>query len=488
MEALPEEIRRNLYVLLDNAKIPPVERSLRKIAVEMIRRGIESVLPPNLLRENIEKSGKILKIQGKEFDLRAYDQVLIIGGGKATGLLAQHLIRYISADVAVNGIINIPKGQNFPPVITNQQKTVKISVNFARHPVPDEDGIKGTEKMLSLIKQSPLNTLVIALISGGGSALLAAPTPEISLEHLQQTNRIMLAAGLAIQEINFIRKHISMIKGGRLAEICHPRPLISLVISDVVGDQMDAIASGPTVPDNSTFSQAIEICRKYNIWNELPKAVLQYLNRGAEGLIEETPKPNSPIFSHTWNFLLGSVKNAVVVIQNSLRQKEIKMYELPLSFQGEARIFGERLVKMDLSNISIKSPTALYKTGELTVTLRGNGVGGRNQEMLASFLLNLKKNPNSQWYKYHYVIISAAFDGIEGNSPAMGGLVDSSSLTRLENLPEIKEDSVKFLAQILAENNSHSLFQSLQDCLITGMTYTNVNDLLFILIAPKQPS
>ncbi|MHA1775750.1 MAG: glycerate kinase type-2 family protein [Promethearchaeota archaeon] len=498
MQKIPALIYQKLRNVGNNSQVPHFERQLRMIGIESIIKGIEAVLPANLLFESVkdsfrmdetDKRGKTCKvgknfiIQGTKFDLQKYEQILIVGGGKASGMLAKSLIDYFPLEIKVSGVINVPKDQNLSPKIVNQHGTSKIFVHFAQHPIPDLEGIVGVEQMISLISQSPSNTLVIALISGGGSALLVAPVEGISLSDLQTTNKLLLKSGVSIQEMNCIRKHLSQIKGGQLAKICYPRDLISLILSDVMGDPLDSIASGPTVPDSSTFNRAIEIAQRYQIWNQLPMTVQNHLKNGSLGLIEETPKKNSPVFSRTWNFLIGSVSNSIKAIQTMLYSQDISLHEIPIPFQGEAKDYGEQLAHLNLTQFGIQSTTALYRTGELTVTLRGKGIGGRNQEMLASFLLNLKKNSNLDWNHYTYTIFSVAFDGLEGNSPAMGAIVDSSSLLRLELCVP---DSTTYLTKILQNNNSYRLFQTLCDALVSGMTNTNVNDLLFILICPKK--
>ncbi|WP_457558167.1 glycerate kinase type-2 family protein [Candidatus Harpocratesius sp.] len=483
MKKLSPIIWNNVMKIAQKPNIPLKLRKMRENALKALMIGIESVLPHNLMQSAIKIEDSNLLIQDKSFDLQKYSKILIIGGGKATGFMTESLIDLLPKKIEFSGIINIPYGQDFPKHMKSSKNKSEIIVNFAQHPIPDSSGVKGVYKMIKQIEKKTPETLIIALISGGGSALLTAPAGNITLKELQIINQILLESGASINEINCIRKHLSILKGGQLAKKCYPNPLISLIISDVVGDELDVIASGPTVPDSSTYKDAIEIAQQYHFWEKLPNSVRNHLKLGLNKEIDENPKKNSSIFTNTYNFLIGSAINSANAVQDFLIQKNYSVSFFNSALQGEAKEFGKNLVNKNLSSLSKKFPYALIGTGELTVTLKGDGKGGRNQEMLLSFLLNLLRNKtktsSSIWNTYDFVIVACAFDGLEGNSPATGAIIDSSTLERMK---KSYSDLNKYLLQNLEKNNSFEVFKKLGDALIIGQTGTNVNDMILILL------
>lgn len=451
---------------------------LRKIAIEALQRAISTVKPKNLIKNSIKVQNNILNIQGDEYILDEYNKVHIIGGGKATYEMAMSLERVLSKlkNVDYEGIINVPKGS----LKTEQLKGNRIKINFASHPIPDKNGVNGTKKMMRIIENSQNNDLIFCLISGGGSALLPLPKRGISLEDLQKVNAQLLASGASIHEINIIRKHLSDFKGGNLAKKLYNESgatLISIIISDVVGDKLESIASGPTVPDSSTFNDAIEVLKKYYIHKKIPKAVLNHLEKGLLGTIMETPKINDRCFNNVYNYIIGSVKNAVDELISFFEIQGFKTSYFSDKIVGEAEEFGKSLhplISQKFEEISKKNSSircALIGTGELTVTIKGNGIGGRNQEMLLSFLDFIK----GKEIPYEFLIMGTNLDGIEGNSEAMGALVDNYVINQIF---ESKIDTRKYLEN----NDSNSFFKSVKTEIITGPTGCNVNDLLIVLL------
>ncbi len=453
--------------------------NLRKIALEAIEISIFAVRPKNFIEKSIRIEGNKLLIHDDEYNLEKYKKVYIIGGGKATAEMAFSLEKILlnCSDITYEGIINIPKGTVKSKILRRS----KIKINYAAHPIPNEKGLKGTKLMIKIVETSDKDDLIICLISGGGSALLPLPKPGISLQDLQVVNSLLLASGASIHEINTIRKHLSDFKGGNLAKKLYyssGATLISLIISDVVGDNLGSISSGPTVPDTTTFKETLRILKNYGISAEIPHSIQKILENGIKTNELENPKPNDICFNQVHNYLIGSVKSAVIEITSFLKKHEFEITYFSNEITGEAQTFGKSLYNVITQKIKkITSSKKNYKqaligTGELTVTLKGKGKGGRNQEMLLGFLNYVKDKE----LNYNFLIIGCNLDGIEGNSEAMGALIDNYLLNQVKKQDL---DSMKFLGN----NDSNSFFKTLNSDLITGPTGCNVNDLILILIS-----
>lgn len=469
---------KNTSEILEKS-IPEIQLNLRKISLQAISRAISAVKPKNLMENSIKIFENILIIGSDDFNLLEYQKIHIIGGGKATAEMALTLERILSKAkfFVYNGIINVPSN------IKHQEslKGSKIKLNFASHPIPNENGVKGATNMLKIIEDSTVNDLIICLISGGGSALLPLPKKGITLKDLQETNSILLSSGASIHEINIVRKHLSDFKGGNLAKKVFDSSgatFISLIISDVVGDTIDSIASGPTVPDKTTFKNAIEIIKNYNLLEKIPTSVKEHLMKGFSDIALENPKSNDPCFKNVHNYLIGSVREAVEEVNSFLRNEEFEVDYFSNNIIGEARKFGESLYEIFSNTIKnnldsgIHEKMALIGTGELTVTITGKGIGGRNQEMLLSFLNHVKKEK----FDYNFIIIGVNLDGIEGNSKAMGALIDNYILDQMILMKINPED-------YLQHNDSNTFFKKMKSELISGPTGCNVNDLILILIS-----
>ncbi|WP_371802276.1 glycerate kinase [Candidatus Lokiarchaeum ossiferum] len=454
-------------------------RQLRQIGLESIVCALEAVLPQNLIESYVSISDDYLQIGSEKISVTSFKKILILGGGKASGGMCQALLAILQDRFEISGLINIPYGQNIPDLLVSPQKKAKVNINFCAHPVPDESGLNGVQEMLSKLRNSSHDTLVITLISGGGSALMPYPAQGISLDEIKSVNRLLLECGASIQEINCIRKHISNFKGGQLARVAVPRRIYSLIISDVVGNDLQTIASGPTVPDQSTFHMAKQISEKYQIFSKFPLSVQQRIDHGTEGCIPETPKPGADIFSSAKSFIIGSAETSANRVCRYLIDHQIIPHIFSHNLQGEAQLYGQNLISLIESYKNEERTTALIGTGEFTVKIHGNGVGGRNQEMLLGFLSHVSKNSDNVLGDIEFVIIAGAFDGIEGNSSAMGAIIDSESLQRMNAL----ELDPKLYLQ---NNDSYHFFQHLGDNLITGQTGTNVNDMVLILIKRKE--
>ncbi len=453
--------------------------NLREIGLQALERSIYAVKPKILMERSIKIQNSKLFIQNDEYDLSKFKKIYIIGGGKATAEMAVSLERLMISlkDIEYKGIINIPKNTEKKGLFEKS----KIVINYASHPLPDVHGLKGTRSMMEIIEHSTKNDLIFCLISGGGSALLPLPKHGISLKDLKEINSLLLNSGASIHEINTIRKHISDFKGGNLAKKVYNSSraiLISLIISDVIGDELDSIASGPTVPDKTTFKESLEIVKKYGLLDEIPNSIKDYLEKGLLNKKFENPKPNDLCFTNVHNYLIGSVDFAVKDIRSLLNSKGFEVNYFSNSLMGEAREFGKTLhdiISHHIEEYKIQTKTeklSLIGTGELTVTIAGKGIGGRNQEMLLSYLNNIQNRK----FNYNFLIIGANLDGIEGNSDACGALVDNIVV---KNIKEGVIDTKSYLDN----NDSNSFFKKIGTEIITGPTGCNVNDLVLILIS-----
>ena len=455
---------------------------LRKIALNALEKSIHAVMPQYLIEKSIRIQDNQLVIQNDKYDLRKFRRISIIGGGKATAEMAFSLEKILlnNKDITYEGIINIPKGT----VKSTLLRKSKIKINYAAHPIPDQNGLKGTKLMIKIVETSAKDDLIICLISGGGSALLPLPKPGISIQDLQVVNTLLLASGASIHEINTIRKHLSDFKGGNLAKKLYntsKATLISIIISDVVGDKLDSIASGPSVPDTTTFNDAVEILKKYIIYKKIPITVLNHLEEGLLDHNLETPKFTDKCFNNIHNYIVGSVKSAVKEVISFLYTEGFETNYFSDEIVGEAVKFGKSLYNIisqkfkELYTVNAFGKFALIGTGELTVTIKGKGIGGRNQEMLLSFLDNIKERE----IPHEFLIIGTNLDGIEGNSEAMGALIDNIVLNQI-NKKDIK------VRNYLENNNSNRFFKLVETEIMTGPTGANVNDLLLILLQIKK--
>ena len=451
---------------------------LRKIGLKSLEIAISSVEPRKLITDAIKISDEILMIEGNKYDLKKFKRILIIGGGKATAQMAIALDELLktSSKIEYEGFLNIPEDQEFK--FLNSIKNIKM--NLASHPIPNEAGLNGVNKMLELVESANKDDLIICLFSGGGSALLPLPKKNISLTDIQKTNSLLLASGASIHEINTIRKHISDFKGGNLAKRIYETSkatTLTIVISDVVGNKLDSIASGPTVPDLTSFNDAYLVLLKYNLLDRIPVPVRKVIMEGVKNPHLENPLKNDLVFENVHTYLIGSIEISVEEVSNYLRKYKFEIDYFSDEISGEAADFGKHLFYLiteklkEYTKETEKSRIAMIGTGELTVTLQGKGIGGRNQEMLLNFFNTIK----SEKIDYRFFVLGCNLDGIEGNSKAMGAIVDNSLLM------ETTKDNVN-IDSYLNNNNSNAFFNLIHGEIITGPTGINVNDLILILV------
>ena len=450
--------------LIENGETPFIRRS-RDLSLQCLERAVNAADPKQLINAKVKLKNDLLQVEGCTFDLGKFKHVYVVGGGKAGGKMAQAIEEILGKHVTA-GIVNIPYGTS--------QKTNVIELNEASHPVPDEAGVAGTFRIMAFAEQAKKDDLVICLISGGGSSLMPLPHQGISLKDKQALTNALLKSGASITEINTVRKHLSAFKGGWLAKKAYPATLLNLVLSDVMGDPLDSIASGPTVPDTSTFSDAKKILKKYDLWLKVQVSIRNVLSEGAKGLLEETPKPNDLVFEKVHNLVIGNNRTACQAAIDFLSSKGLNTLLLADMLAGEAKEVGKALAKLASEGLvctdSSKS-LGVVAGGETTVTVRGKGVGGRNQELALSAALNLKGTEEC-------VIASFSTDGVDGPTDAAGAIIDGSTLKRARQLGLDPE-------KYIANNDSYSFFSKLGDLIYTGVTGTNVND-VSVIIALKD--
>jgi hydroxypyruvate reductase len=438
-------------------------QQLRNDGMEIFHYALRAVDPVEAVKRHLKLEGEDLRVNGKGYSLRDYGHISVIGGGKAGASMAL-AVEEILGDRITQGVVNVKYGY------LNELRRVKL--NEVGHPIPDQRGVSGAEEIRELLEQLGENDLVICLISGGGSALLPSPVEGISLEDKQKITNLLLACGANINEINAIRKHISNLKGGGLARLAYPSTLIALILSDVVGDPLDVIGSGPTVPDNSTFGECLAILRKYNLSGKVPESIQSRIQRGVKGEIQETPKAGNPIFEKTHNVIIGSNIIAVKAAEQRARELGYKPLILSTFIEGETReaakihaAIAKEIVK---TNHPVGTPACVISGGETTVTIRGRGLGGRNQEFVLASALDIQGLKD-------VVVLSAGTDGTDGPTDAAGAIADVHTVRRAH---ELGLDP----AEYLEDNDSYHFFEKLGDLLVTGPTNTNVMDLRLILV------
>jgi len=451
--------------LLENAVFDE-DRKAREAAIRVLRAALNSADPRIAIRNHVHRVGNFLNVDNLTFALDEFQRILVVGGGKASGGMAEAL-EEIVGDKLTEGFVNVLRTVEFG------FRTKKIFLNKVRHPIPDKKGVEGARKIIKLASRAKERDLIICLISGGGSALMPLPAKGITLEDKQNLTESLLKCGATIHEINSVRKHLSGLKGGHLAEAAYPATLISLILSDVVGDPLDTIASGPTAPDKTTFSDAISILEKYNLWkNPLFKTIRKRLEAGSRGEILETPKPGDKVFGKTHNVIIGN--NRSVALAACQEAKDLGFNSLLLSsmVEGEARhvgiTFAGIMKEILSSNNPIPKPAVVIAGGETTVTVTGHGRGGRNQELVLSSSLRTEGLKG-------VAIASIGTDGIDGPTDAAGAIADGQTIKRAYN----KGINAR---EFLTNNDSYGFFSKLDDLIFTGPTGTNVNDLTVMVV------
>ena len=436
---------------------------LRADARRIFDAGVAAVDPTAAVQRAVTRQGDALCVADELYDLRQYAHIYVIGAGKAGATMAQGL-EAVLQDRLTAGAVTVKYDHTAP--------VAAVALYEAGHPIPDAAGVRGAEAMMQVAQQAGANDLVFCLLSGGGSALTPAPCAGVTLEEKQQLTGLLLACGASIDEINTLRKHLSRLKGGQLARLVAPAQLITLILSDVVGDRLDVIASGPTVPDASTFADCHEIVSRYGLLDQLPPSIREHLQRGAASQAPETPKAGEPIFARQQTVLIGNNRMALQAAAQQARDLGYTPLILTSAIQGEAReiarLHAAIADETRQSGLPLPPPACILAGGETTVTLRGNGKGGRNQEFALAAAIDLDGLDG-------VVVLSGGTDGTDGPTDAAGAIVDGQTVNRARALGLRPEEAIE-------RSDSYHFFEALDDLLITGPTGTNVMDIYMLLV------
>jgi glycerate 2-kinase len=452
----------NKAELVDNVS-DRVTRRARRLVIETLEFTLASVDPYALVSRKVRRRGERLLVEDQTVSLGGYDRIFVVGAGKASGAMVAALEAVLGRRLS-GGLVIVPKGQQSP-------RLEKVRLVTASHPTPDSDSVNAAKALTTLVENLGSRDLLICVISGGGSALMSLPIEPLSIDDKGSVAKLLMNAGATIIELNTVRKHLSMIKGGWLAKRSHAGRILGLIISDVVGDRLDSIASGPISPDATTFSDAITVLRKYNLLDTIPSPAARILSEGANGNIPETPKSGDPSFRKVSYHFLGNNRVACNSARRYLRSKRIQAEILTSSATGEARYLGSfigalarEIVRFDEP---FRRPCAFILGGETTVTVTGSGRGGRNQECTMACAKEIQGLKG-------VVMGSIGSDGIDGTTDAAGAIADGMTISRSEKL-DVKFD------ELLAQNDSYMFFKPLGDLVMTGRTNTNVNDIQVVV-------
>lgn len=452
---------KNKEELIKNGETK-LNRKARALALRSLESALNAVDPKQIIKSKLLLKNLTLHVNGYSIDLKKFKNIYVIGGGKASGSMAEALEQVLGNSIT-NGLVNVPR--------SSKNKTDIIKLHEASHPIPDEAGVEGTRRMLKIAEQAKEDDLVICLISGGGSSLMPLPRGKISIADKKKITNVLLKCGATINEINTVRKHISDFKGGWLAKKAYPATILNLILSDVVGDPLDFIASGPTVPDSTTFSDAIKVLKKYRLWSKAPASIRKVLSDGEKGLIPETPKADDEAFKRVYNVVVGNNRLASLTAQKYLKSEGLNTLLLTSTLEGEARHVGIMLAsivhEVSVSGNPVPKPAGIIAGGETTVTVTGKGLGGRNQEIALAAAQKLNDMNG-------VVVASLSTDGVDGPTDAAGAIADGKTLVRAAKMGLTPEE-------YLAENDSYHFFSKLGDLIFTGPTGTNVNDVSVIV-------
>ncbi len=455
---------KNKEDLLKNA-FSPTNRRTREIAIHVIEKVLKTVDPKRAVESKVTLTRNVLSVCGNSFELSAFKRILVVGGGKASGAMAE-AIEDILGEKITDGLIVVPRGT------AGKYLTKRVKIHEGSHPFPDSSSVEGAKKLLDLVGAAKEEDLVICLISGGGSSLMALPREGIALGDKQEVTGLLLRSGATINEMNMVRKHISAFKGGQLAKKAYPATVIALLLSDVIGDPLDTIASGPTVPDSTTYADAIYVLKKYNLWEKVPSPIRKVLSDGVKGLIPETLKESDLAFSKVRNVVIGNNRLACSAAVEELKKMGLNTLFLTSFMEGEARNLGFALAALAKEIVTsgnpISPPAGIVIGGETTVTVTGKGRGGRNQEIALGAALKIDHMDN-------VTVVAVSTDGVDGPTDAAGAISDGHTILRSEE----KNIDVR---EYLKNNDSYTFFRQIGDLIFTGPTGTNVNDLSILLV------
>ena len=430
---------------------------------KLINAAIQAADPLCFIPKTLRLNGSILEIGRRTYDLTQYHSIYSIAVGKAAPRMSFALNELIGERITKGIVLAKHFDLSYP-------LPERFEICFGGHPVPTEGSLIGTQKILSLLAETTEHDLVLFLISGGGSALMTAPREGITLSEMQAVSSALLGCGTSIQEFNTVRKHLDRVKGGGLAAAAAPSEYVTIVLSDVIGNPLESIASGPTVPDHGTFEEAVSILKRYELWESLPNSVSQVLLKGMSGEIPETLKADDPIFQKGYSLIAADNRQAARAAAETAAKMGFKAHILTTALCGEAKDVGALLPSF-FSEVTLKKDSAvLIFGGETTVHLRGEGTGGRNMELALAAVRGMAKFPNC-------TLLSLATDGEDGPTDAAGAVVDRETLEKgllLGLAPEA----------FLERNDSYHFFERVGGLLKLGPSGTNVNDLCFLIYQP----
>lgn len=435
---------------------------IKFLAEQIFKTAVESVLPEKMIHRHVALKNSILCISGMPIPLDNINHIYLIGAGKASAAMAKEFENILGKKIS-GGHVVVKYG--------HACKLQYVDLSEAGHPIPDINGQRATKKILDIAKHASENDLVICLISGGGSALLTDIPDQSKIEDIINLNDLLLKSSADIKEINTVRKHLSKIKGGQLATAAYPARLICLILSDVVGDLLDVIASGPTVPDTTTYEDALKVLEKYNLLSWVPNSLINYLEKGKEGIYPETPKTENPLFNRTQNVVIGSNKIALDAANQKATSLGLNSFVSTSELAGNVIETAHALIKTAITaqnDKGIKKPYCLLFGGETTIKINGTGTGGRNQH-LALYASLLLKDKNG------ITFLAAGTDGTDGPTVAAGAVVNTKTF---EHALSIGLN----INQYLENFDSFHFFEKVGGHIITGPTMTNVMDIIIIII------
>jgi len=428
----------------------------------ILEAALRAVDPAAAVKRALQVEGNTLRVGANSYDLAAYEHIYVVGAGKASAAMAVAVEETLGEGIT-SGWVNVKDGYSAP--------TRTVTIHEAGHPLPDARGIQGSRQMVSLLRGTAPQDLVLCLISGGGSALMTLPVQGITLTDMGPLTDALLRSGATINEINAIRKHLSQVKGGQLARLAQPAQVIALILSDVIGNPLDVIASGPTSSDPTTFAQAYAVLQKYRLLDEVPAAIVRHLEHGIEGQVPETAKAGEEALERTQNVIIGSNEHAAQAALEKARQLGLNTLLLSTFVEGEAREVAKVVAAIARevvhSGQPIARPACIIAGGETTVTVRGSGLGGRNQELALAAVAGIEGLDG-------VAIVALGTDGTDGPSDAAGAICTGRTALRAAQ-------QGLSIAGYLADNDAYRFFEALGVLIISGPTNTNVNDLIFVL-------
>lgn len=437
--------------------------SMRRDAEEIFQAGLNAVMPAGAIAHFCRLEGDILTIDRKAFDLSSFEEIIVLGAGKGGASMAKAMEQLLGKRIS-RGVVAVK--------YDHLEELATIEIMEASHPVPDENGFRAAQSIYRLAEEAGEKTLVICLISGGGSALIPFPVDGVTLEDKQETTKVLLACGANIHEINSIRKHLSVIKGGGLARAVYPATLVTLILSDVIGDDLDTIASGPCVPDSKNFADCLAIFKKYGILDQVPAGVIGYISKGAAGDAPETPKEGDPIFEKTSNVIIGGNFDALIKSKNKAEELGYNTILLSSMIEGETKDVAANHVaiarEIQHHGYPVVRPACILTGGETTVTIKGKGKGGRAQEFALAAAMKMDGMDD-------LVVLCAGTDGTDGPTDAAGAVSDNRTVERAS---QEELDPKRYLSN----NDSYHFFEALGDLYKTGPTNTNVMDIRILLV------